>query len=371
MSATSNGGNPAALPGKQATINDVARAAGVSIATVSRVLNNDTKVKPETRNLVLAAATSLNYRPNLRARSNGGARSYWVCLLHQNPGVHYIHRMQEGATQACSQAGRMLATHACQEVGAALLDEVADIIDTLRPAGVLLAAPLGQSLPLCLALRERQMPHVLLGETAADRLSPSVGFDEREAAREMTGVLLAAGHRRIAFIPGLPDFAADARYEGYVAAMVEAGLSPPPHKPPTAHFSFQQAVTLARRLLEQPKSQRPTAIFAASDDMAAGALRAAYELGLSVPHDVSVAGCDDTYVAEITSPRLATIQAPLQQMGAEGVNLLIAQEHLRGMPEAPEHLRHLLPERLPVQLVLPFKLVSSGSIGAPAARDAN
>lgn len=365
MILESNGDNPPAATSKQATINDVARAAGVSIATVSRVLNNDIKVKPETRNLVLAAATSLNYRPSLAARSNGGARSFWVCLLHQNPGVHYIHLMQEGATRACTQAGRLLSTHACQGVGQALLDEVMGILDTLRPSGVLLASPLGQSLPLCQALRDRQMPHVLLGETASDRLSPSVGFDEREAARQMTQMLLAAGHRRIAFMPGLPDYAEDPRYAGYVAALLEADLIAPKHKPPTAHFSFHQSLALAKRLLEQPRSRRPTAIFAAGDDMAAGALRAAHELGLSVPGDVSVAGCDDTYVAEITSPRLATIHAPLQDMGAEAVNLLIAQEHLKALPETPTHLRHLLPERAPVQLLLPFSLVQAGSIGSP------
>jgi LacI family transcriptional regulator len=367
MSLHSNGDNPVAAAGKQATINEVARAAGVSIATVSRVLNNDPKVKPETRNLVLAAATSLNYRPSLAARSNGGARSFWVCLLHQNPGVHYVHLMQEGATRACTQIGRMLATHACQSVGPGLLDEVTGILDTLRPSGVLLASPLGQSLPLCQALRERSVPHVLLGESAADRLSPSVGFDEREAARQMTQMLLAAGHRRIAFIPGLPDYAADPRHDGFVAAMTEAGLSVPRQKPPTGHFSFHQAQALARRLLEQPAGRRPTAIFAAGDDMAAGALRAAHDLGLSVPGDLSVAGCDDTYIAEITSPRLATIHAPLQEMGAEAINMLVAQEHLKALPDTPEHLRHLMPERSPVQLVLPFSLVNAGSIGAPTA----
>lgn len=361
----SNRDNPVSPPGKQATINDVARAAGVSIATVSRVLNNDAKVKPETRNLVLAAATALNYRPSLAARSNGGARSFWVCLLHQNPGVHYIHLLQEGASRACTQAGRLLSTHACQTVGPALVDEVLGIVDTLRPSGVLLASPLGQSLPLCLALRDRQVPHVLLGDAVADRLSPSVGFDEREAARQMTKALLALGHRRIAFIPGLPDYAADPRYEGYAAALAEAGLVPPARRPATGHFSFHQGQALARRLLDQAASQRPTALFAANDDMAAGALRAAHELGLSVPADLSVVGCDDTYVAEIATPRLATIHAPLQEMGAEGVNLLIAQEHLKALPELPVQVRHLLPAPSPAQLQLPFSLVKAGSLGAP------
>lgn len=368
MALSSTRDFPPPAPSKKATINDVARASGVSTATISRVLNNDPKVKPETRNLVLAAATSLNYRPSLAARSNGGARSFWVCLLHQNPGVHYIHLLQEGAMRACTQAGRMLSTHACQAVGPALVDEVTGIIDSLRPVGVLLAPPLGQSLQLCQALRERQVPHVLLGEAAPDRLSHSVGFDEREAARQMTQALLAAGHRRIAFIPGLPEHADDPRYEGFVAALAEAGLAAPQHRPATGHFSFQQAQAIARRLLTQPRNRRPTAIFAANDDMAIGALRVAYELGLSVPGALSVVGCDDTYVAEISSPRLATIHAPLQDMGGEGVNLLIALQHLKAQPAVPAHLQHLVPERGPVQLLLPFSIVQAGSLAAPGGR---
>lgn len=328
------------------------------------MLNNDPKVKPETRNLVLAAATALNYRPSLAARSNGGARSFWVCLLHQNPGIHYIHLLQEGAARACTRAGRMLSTHACQGVGADLVDEVLGIVDTLRPSGVLLAAPLGQSAELCRTLHERRVPHVLLGDAAVDQQSPSVGFDEQDAARQMTRALVAAGHRRIAFIPGLPEYAADPRYEGYRAAMVEAGLPAPSKRPRSGHFSFHQAHVLALRMLELPDPRRPTAIFAASDDMAAGALRAAHELGFKVPAQVSVAGFDDTYIAETSYPRLTTIHAPLQEMGFEAVNLLIAQEHLSSLPEVPDHVRHLLPQHRPAQLQLPYRLVNADSTGS-------
>lgn len=98
--------------------------------------------------------------------------------------------------------------------------------------------------------------------------------------------------------------------------------------------------------------------------MAVGVLRAAHELGIAIPGELAVAGCDDTYVSEVSSPRLGTIHAPLLEMAAEAVNLIIAQEHLKAT-EAPAHLKHLLPEAAPMRLVLPFRIAHGASIAAP------
>lgn len=96
---------------------DVARVAGVSKSTVSRVLNGDPAVKQEARDVVVTVMSQLNYRPNVSARSMGSARSYWVGLLYQNPGIHYIHLMQRGAMARCREDGHMLSVHACDQVG--------------------------------------------------------------------------------------------------------------------------------------------------------------------------------------------------------------------------------------------------------------
>jgi LacI family transcriptional regulator len=255
--------------------------------------------------------------------------------------------------------------HACQGVGPSLVDEVIGIVDTMRPSAVLLTPPLGTSIGLCEALHRRQVPFILLGHEALDGRSPVVGFDEHDAARKMTRMLIEAGHKRIGFIRGLPDHADDPRYDGYCDAMRTSGLVTPKVRPATAHFSFHQADAVARRMLEQPADKRPTAIFAASDDMAVGVLRAAHDLGLTVPRDLSVAGFDDTYISEVATPRLATIHAPLFEMAAEAVNLIIAQEHLRLQPELPEHLQRLLPERPVARVTIPYRVIKGSSLAPP------
>lgn len=341
---------------KPATIHDVAESAGVSITTVSRVLNNDPKVKPATRDLVLAVATALNYRPSIAARSNGGARSFWICILHQNPGVHYIHSLQQGAMQACVSAGRLLSTHALQSTGLQLIEEVQGIIDALRPSGILLVSPLSASATLCEAIRERGVAFVRLANESPDEPSPSVSFNEREAARRMTESLIELGHRRITFIRGMPPDAphADPRYEGYMEAMAAAGLALPKQEPPSAHFSFDQALPVARRLLTQAATRRPTAIQTANDDMGVAVLRAAHELGLNVPDDLSVAGYDGSYISEVSTPMLATVHTPLREMAARAVELLVAGG---AGPQAPQHL------------MLPYRLGRGSSIAAPPPRN--
>jgi len=334
-------------PLKKITIYDVARAAGVGTTTVSRVLNDDPAVKPQTRDSVLATITALGYRPNIAARSTGGGgKSRWVALLYQNPVIHYIHPMQQGAIERCRAADHMLSVHACQHTGAALITEVLDIVHQLQPSGLILTLPLSLSPELVQALTERQVHHVRVAPDGMDHPSARVYFDEHGAARAMTRTLIAQGHRRIGFVSGLPEghVQPDARRQGFQEAMNEAGLKVAAHQLACGSFHFEEALGPLHAMLD--RKQRPTAVFCANDDMAAAALQVAAELGLSVPADLSVAGFDDSYVARIVTPRLTTVRQPLHEMGSEAADMI-----LRGQAE-PQH---------GYQRVLPFAMVEGRS----------
>lgn len=334
---------------KKPTIYDVAKAAGMSIATVSRVMNNDPAVKPSTRDSVLATITALGYRPNLAARNTGGGKSRWVALLYQNPVIHYIHPIQQGAVERCRQGEHMLSVHACQNTGQALADEVLDIVDQLHPAGVVLTLPLSIS-PLVLeVLRQRRMPLVRIAPEVLNDPSPCVYFDERAAAATITRRLIELGHRRIGFMSGLPEGhpQTDERREGFMQAMAEAGLKVPATLLGCGSFHFEEALQPLQGLLS--RKNRPSAVVCANDDMAAAALQVAAGLGLQVPQDLSVVGFDDSYVARIVTPRLTTVRQPLHEMGWEAADLIIRGE------AAPDRAQHR---------VLPWQMVEGRSVQA-------
>lgn len=331
---------------KKPTIHDVARAAGVSISTVSRVMNDDSLVKPQTREAVLAAIASLSYRPGLSARVMSGKRSYWVALLYQNPGIHYIHMIQQGAMEACRRNGYMLSVHACQRSGSALEEEVLGIVDEFHPVGLILTPPLSVQQPLCNVLRQRDVPFVRIAPDEFPDTSSRVFFDERAAMREVTQHLIAQGHRRIAFIAGLPDQAIDNRRVGFIEAMEEAGLKVPTGFIGQGHYQFDSTLPVAEKLLN--RKQRPTAIIAASDDMGAACVRVAHQLGLSVPGDVSITGFDNSYIAHVVTPRLTSMEQPARETGQAAAELIIAG---RATPASGE------------VVTLPHRLVAGQSTG--------
>lgn len=324
---------------KKTTIHDVAKAAGVSISTVSRVVNNDPKVSPQIRVNVLNAINLLQYRPGISARLMGGQRSYWVALLYQNPVFNYIHQVQEGAEEACRQAGVMLSVHACQQTGSALEQEVRGIVEAFRPAGVVVTLPMSMEQGLCDVLRQCDVPFVRIAPAALQDASPQLYFDETLAARRLTEHLIALGHRRIGLIAGVPSGREDRLRAGYAEAMQEAGLVVRPTDVDTCLFQFQIALQGARRMLM--RDEPPTALLAANDDMAAGCLRAAHQLGLRVPQDVSVAGFGDSYVAEIVSPRLTSVHVPTREMAKAAVELIVS-----GRTADPAVQSQVMPHRI-------------------------
>lgn len=318
-----------------ATIYEVARLAGVSIKTVSRVMNGEQKVSAETRRRVIAAVKDLDYRPNVLARALAGSRSYLVGLYFDNPSLEYVSRVERGAMAACRQAGFHLVVEELRGSGPSVAERVRQLQAAIAMDGVVLTPPLCDRADLLEALEAGGVPYVRIAPALHLERGDYIYLDDRRAAQEMTAYLQALGHRRIAFIAGPADhLAAVQRRDGYLDAMRAAGLLDHVRLAEGA-FTFRSGLIAAAKLLE---TERPTAIFAANDDMALGVIMAAHQLHISVPAELSVVGFDDSPSAQVVWPQLTTVRQPVTEMGQAAVELLIGP---RADPAAKPMARRL------------------------------
>lgn len=315
------------------TIDDVAARAGVSIKTVSRVLNDEPGVRPETRDRVRAVMTALNYHPSLPARSLAGRRSNLLGLVYENPSANYVFDVQNGAMAKCRDANRRLFVLSCNDLGDLTVGEILAMAEQTHVDGLVLTPPLSTNHALIAALDEQGVIFVRVAPDAFDHPSPKVEIDDRAAAREMTEHLLALGHESIAFVAGHPDhYSTQLRLEGFHDALAAHGMDAGRVRVEGGFNTVQSGADAARRLLGH--SDRPTAIFASNDDMAAGVMRVAHELGIDVPRQLSVAGFDDTELAHILWPPLTTIHQPSYDMAYTATDLLIRMVRGQDVPAA-------------------------------------
>ncbi|WP_431100463.1 LacI family DNA-binding transcriptional regulator [Roseateles noduli] len=309
-------------PRKPATIIDVAREAGVSIKTVSRVLNQEPGVHTETREAVLKVVADLKYRPKQSARSLAGGRSFLIGLLYYDPSAAFVGGVQQGATLRCREAGYHLVVESLHNDAPDLAMQVDRMVSALRPDGMILTPPLCDHPQVLAALRESQTPCVLISPAADQPDHPSVRMDDVHAAEEITNLLISLGHTRIAIIKGAKEqVASKRRYQGYLSALKAHKLPLDKDLVVQGDFTFDAGVEAAYQLLS--RRQRPTAVFASNDDMALGVLAAAQRLGLAVPGDLSIAGFDDTPAAARVWPPLTTVRQPMDDMARVAVDLLI------------------------------------------------
>ncbi|PPT93407.1 LacI family transcriptional regulator [Xanthomonas theicola] len=318
--------------------------------TVSRVINGEPNVREQTRYKVERTMQRLGYQPNPSARSLAGQRSYAVALAYDNPS-YYQMEIQNGVLEACRAQRYTLMLAPVDRTRPDHADALVALARHQRIDGLLLIPPLTDDAPL---LRRLHAEGIALACVSPRRQRewPGVRLEERRAARELVGEMLRLGHRRIAHIRGLPGHGATQwRLAGYRDALAAAGIAYDPRLVVPGRFDFASGVEAAEQLLGQ--RQRPSAVFAANDEMAAGVLRSASLRGLAVPRDLSVCGFDDTLVAQQVSPALATVQQPLQQMGRRALELLLARQR------APQP---------PVCETLPHRLLLRDSLGPPAPR---
>lgn len=306
----------------KATITDVAKHAGVSMKTVSRVLNGEPNVSLKTKEKVEAAASALNYSPNFAARGLASSRSYLIALLSDIPSPGYIMGIQQGAAKACREKGYHLVVQPLDMTDSTLMQNVDGLLRRLPVDGVILTSPLCDSERIIARLIELKIPYVPIAPTRSHAGVPIVCMDDVKASKEMTETLISLGHKNIGFIKGPEAHSAShLRFRGFKQAMSDAGLSINPDWVEQGAFTFKSGVEASEVILN--KDSRPSAIFASNDDMAAGVISVANRLGYSLPQDLSVCGFDDTPLAKIISPQLTTVQQPIQDMGYRAAHILI------------------------------------------------
>ena len=312
----------------RATIFDVAKLANVSIKTVSRVVNNEPNVRASTKERVEKAVEELSYRPDQAARNLASQRSNLIALIYDDPSAYeipsagYVIRMQAGALRACRNANCELLIHPCNYQDKDVGSELKTLIERVRPDGIVLAAPLSNMPEIVRAIGATKTPFVRVSSGKKNGKNFSVSMNDRESSAEMTRYLASLGHKSIAFLTGHPKHkAVENRFLGYQDGLKESGLDYSESLVEAGDNSIRSGEACATKLLQRKK--RPTAIFAANDDMAAGVVRVADRLGIDIPGELSVAGCDDVALAQQIYPALTTLRQPLSAMAERATQALI------------------------------------------------
>jgi len=305
----------------RATIRDIADLAGVSIATVSRVLNDRPDVAPGTRETVMQVVREHGFSTNRGARALSSGRSGFIGVTLPLVNDAYFGPILSGAAEALYEGDMRIVLCPTmhqhdREVG--LLERL--MRGTTDGAILMLPEESGEELEL---LQSQGFPFVVVDprERPPEGI-PCVSAMHAAGAMQATKHLLALGHRRIGAITGSPGwYAMEERLSGFHGALAAAGILADPELIEYGDWQIEPGMDAAERLLS--RDDRPTAIFAFNDNIAIGVLHAARRLGLSVPDDLSVVGFDDTAQATIVMPALTTVRQPLAELGRTGVSLLM------------------------------------------------
>ena len=307
--------------GSRATIDDVAALAGVSIKTVSRVMNNEPNVREETREAVRAAAKRLRYAPSHAARGLAGGRSFLIGLVYDNPSDSYVVDVQRGVLETLRGCGYELVLHACDSANPKIAAEITTLVSRSRLDGLILTPPISDNESTYRALRRGSTPFACIAPKRNQR-GLAVSLDDRAAARELVQCIAGFGHIRIAIATGPATHGSSHwRHAGYCDALRERGIRIDARLAFAGAYTYESGLAAASHLLALRKP--PTAIFACNDDMAAGVLHKALELGVRVPQQLSIAGFDDTRIAQQVWPTLTTVRQPVAEMGSQAARLLV------------------------------------------------
>jgi LacI family transcriptional regulator len=326
------------------TIYDVADLAGVSAKTVSRVLNDDKAVKGGTRDKVQAAMQSLDYRPNTQARQLRKGTPSSVGFLLEDPTSGYQGRFHHAMLTACMESGKHLAVE-LYEPG--MVDWQTYLDRFITDAGIkdmILLPTLCDFGPLKTFLKSRGIHCVLISPSTPDSHYPSVAMDDRLAARDVVDHLFRLGHTKIAHIAGHPDHAASIlRRNGFYEAFDARNLKrPSPDYVAQGDFLFKSGFLAAERLLGL--KDRPTAIFACNDEMAAAACSVAHKKGLRIPQDIAIVGFDDAPIAAAVWPTLTTVRQPYLEMARRSVQIFNAESE--ALTASDRQVRHIIPHEI-------------------------
>jgi LacI family transcriptional regulator len=327
------GGNGGAAGKKRPTINDIARMAGVSKKTVSRVINDSPLVRGETREAVKAIIQETGFAPDPQARGLAFRRAFLVGLIYDNPNPQHTVSHQQGLLDALSGSGFELVVRPIDRASPRRLSEIRSFIERQKPFGVVLPSPVSEDEELVALLKELDCRYVRIASVPLDADDRMVVSHDGEGAAQAARHLADLGHRRIALISGPPTFrSSKERRKGFEAGLAERGLTLDPDLVRQAGYTYDSGVAAARDLFSLPEP--PTAIFALNDEMAAGVYTSAHEAGLAIPRDISVVGFDDAPIASRLWPPMTSVRLPLRDMGRLAGEML-APDLMRGRP--PSH----------------------------------
>ncbi|MFF0476285.1 LacI family DNA-binding transcriptional regulator [Streptomyces sp. NPDC004284] len=333
---------------RQPVMADVAKLAGVSHQTVSRVLNGAPHVRPDTRDRVLAAIRELDYRPNSAARALVTRRSQTLGVVSFDSTLYGPASMLDGIEQAARSAGYFVSVTSLRSLDGRSVQEAVDRLRDQGVEGVVVIAPQTSSVS-AVARLSSSVPVVAVGSGNQTRV-PMVSVGNRFGAGEATGHLLDLGHRTVHHLAGPVNWLeSQDREEGWRSALRAAGAPVPEVE--RGDWSARSGYQAGLRIARLPDV---TAVFCANDHMALGLLRALHEAGRSVPDEISVVGFDDIPEAAYFIPPLTTVRQDFGELGRQALELLVGE--LEGATPSPAHVQ-ISPE-----------MVLRRSVGPPARR---
>lgn len=307
--------------GGTVTLVDVAQLAGVSMKTVSRVVNREARVAEPTAARVRQAVRELGYVPNNAARSLAGRRSWLIGMLYDNLSYNWVSEVQRGAVKAAIEHGYDLVMKPCNPRSETSLADLRRLMESGNLDGLILTPPYPDE-GLTEMLLSLGLPFVQIDPEPGEKRSLAIRIDSRAGALAVTRHLIGLGHRRIAFVRGDPlQNASRERYQGFEQGLREAGVEPDPGLILPGDFSFESGVRAGEVIAAL--AEKPTAVFASNDDMALGVLQALQRGGYRCPADISVAGFDDIEAAQRVWPPLTTVRQPTEEIARQAVKMLI------------------------------------------------
>lgn len=315
------------------TIKHVAADVGVSLQTVSRVINNEPNVRPEMQQRVQASIDKLGYVPSIAAQRMGGSRSYLILAINDRArtiadwrarqGTDWVDQMLLGGMLMCAEHGYRMIFELVDTHNDHVERELLGAIAALQPDGIILTPPHSDNPQIVAFLATQNIPFVRIG-SHQDGAGIPLSMDDHGSAHMATRHLIARGHRRIGFIAGSSDYNLSGwRVDGWQVAMAEAALSADGLLA-AGDFSYASGERAARRMLQT--ADRPTAIIASNDQMALATLEVARSMAINVPDDLSVISFDNTPLVHFTQPPLTAIDQPIAATASRAVELIIAAQ---------------------------------------------
>lgn len=304
------------------TIKDVSNDAGVSIKTVSRVINKEKNVSEKTKEIVIKSIQKLGFKPNKSAQSLRSKRSHMIALLYNNPNKDYLADIQGGILRLCKETGYNLVLQECDYTNVNLGLEITEFIDDFSIDGLIVTPPLSDMNEFLEHLNQTQTEYSIIAPSNTRKVKSYVSSNDYEASYAMTNKIINKGHLNIGFIKGHHKHSAShLRFNGFTEALKDRGMSLNSEWIKEGNFSFDSGFSAGLELLKS--HNKPSVIFASNDYMAAGVMKAAQMNGINIPLDLSLVGFDDSPLAAQLWPSLTTIRQPVEEMAYHAARLLL------------------------------------------------